>query len=181
MKITESEKLRLLSFLLQYPDEEMIGSLRKAGVEIREMLDAAECSEINGLVGYLSETPQLRLQENYTATFDLNPKNCLNLTYHIWEDRKERGEAIARFAQSYAEAGYGPATGELPDFLPAVLEFLSVEDADACRWITDEYTETLRTLKTRLEDADSPYSTVFEVLTGMFSTTGIDNTGKDYG
>ena len=40
-------------------------------------------------------------------------------------DSRDRGPAMIDLAQTYEKAGLYLAPGELPDYLPAVLEFIS--------------------------------------------------------
>ncbi len=69
------------------------------------------------------------LQARYVETFDFSRRASLYLTYHTLGDRRQRGMALLALKQRYAAAGLDPAqnTGELPDYLPMLLEFAALE------------------------------------------------------
>jgi nitrate reductase delta subunit len=56
----------------------------------------------------------------------MNPALTLNLTHHVLGDTEPRAAVLADLARTYAAAGWAPTTGELPDYLPLMLEFLSL-------------------------------------------------------
>jgi len=123
---TSTDDLRLLSLLLHYPDDDLLGHLE----DIEAMAQTRCCgpvkTAVDAFVGYLKAHSSIRLQENYTAAFDMNPSTTLNLTYHAYGDNEKRAAAMARLKQIYEACGWQPTTGELPDYLPLMLEFLSV-------------------------------------------------------
>jgi nitrate reductase delta subunit len=121
--------LRALAALLAYPTEE----LRTALPEVRAALaaDPALAPAMPGLDRLLAEIGTgdlLDLQETYVALFDRTRGLCLNLFEHVHGDSRERGPAMVELAGIYAAAGLAPAAGELPDYLPMLLEFAAVLD-----------------------------------------------------
>lgn len=122
--------LRALAALLAYPTEE----LRAALPEVRAALaaDAGLAPAMPGLDRLLAELGAgdlLDLQEAYVGLFDRTRGLCLNLFEHVHGDSRERGPAMVELAGIYAAAGLVPAAGELPDYLPMLLEFAAVEPA----------------------------------------------------
>jgi nitrate reductase delta subunit len=93
----------------------------------------------------------------------------LNLTYHRWGDGKERGSALARLLHLYAKAGYEIADGELPDYLPLVLEFLSVGPPESAHEIMAEYHPQVSILASRLAESSSPYAALLEGAAHRFA------------
>lgn len=168
-QLVEKEKqFRLLSLLLLYPDEKFLSKTD----EIREISDRFFGKEpgekLEAFLEYLESHRLLELQEIYSATFDLTPVTCLNLTYHRWGDGKERGSALARFREVYADSGFIQETGELPDYLPMVLEFLSFCSGQWHADIKKEYGESVKTIRERLKKQDNPYAGLFEIVTDLF-------------
>jgi nitrate reductase delta subunit len=151
---------KVLSFLLDYPVAESVPAAEELSTD--RMTDSKSRRLLQEFVDYLKGTPLMRLQETYTATFDLNPATSLNLTYHRWGDSKERGGALVRLVDLYAQAGYEIADGELPDYLPLVLEFLSVGPPGSAREIMAEYHPQVTMLASRLAEASSPYAALVE-------------------
>ena len=67
-----------------------------------------------------------------SRSFDLSRKHALYLSYWTDGDTRRRGEVLARFKAAYRASGFLVDTrGELPDYLPMVLEFAAVADPAA--------------------------------------------------
>lgn len=113
-----------ISCLLRYPDEALMGQLGLLEEAIECLPDRAR-KPLGRLVAHLAGIPLIELQADYVRTFDLRHRNCLYLTYHHDGDTRRRGMALWRFADVYRRHGYTISDGELPDFLPAVLELAS--------------------------------------------------------
>ena len=150
--------IKAVSFLLGWPDADWKDSLGSVA-NILEDLSCSHAAEILlEAVSNFKSKPLLQLQEEYTRLFDFSPSTSLSLTYHLWGDRKERGHALALLKQAYTQAGFSLTGGELPDYLPLVLEFLSVYPEEAFFSMVKEYEETLKNLAGRLDDAGSAYA-----------------------
>jgi len=160
--------LKVISLLLQFPDEELLLSLKELSEAVEEISDPKRREKCRKFLHYLSKTSPIRLQEVYTATFDLSPPTCLNLSYHRWGDHKERGNALARFQEIYNRDGYEALPGELPDYLPLVLEFLAVGGKAHHFSLFGEYAEQVETICSRLQENGSPYADLLEIAAGVF-------------
>ena len=64
-----------------------------------------------------------RLQDDYVRTFDFDKRTNLYLTYHLYGDGRRRGIELVRLKRRFREAGLELDDGELPDYLPVLLEF----------------------------------------------------------
>ena len=137
MKQHHQTTCKLLGFLLEYPDAAWAETLTRVGPVVDALAEHQGRGRLRRFLAWAGETPEVRLQETYTAAFDLNPATSLNLTYHLMGDSEDRGKALARLLEVYRREGYDAAGSELPDYLPLVLEFLSVcpapEDAEVLR------------------------------------------------
>jgi nitrate reductase delta subunit len=160
--------LRLLSVLLQYPDDECILSLEELKEAVEQITHVEQRQRCVNFLDYLGNTPLIRLQEEYTSTFDLNPSTCLNLTYHKWSDSRERGNALVDFHRLYHQAGYESSTGELPDYLPLVLEYLSLNRNGEHSSLFGQYCEEVETVSSRLEEAGNVYAGLLGIVTDLF-------------
>jgi len=160
--------LKVLSILLQYPDDEFIesfGELKQAVEEIPQVEQRERCLNF---LNYLGSNPLIRLQEEYTATFDLNPATSLNLTYHKWGDARERGNALAELNYLYRKAGYESGNDDLPDYLPLVLEFLSINKLTNSFSFLGQYCDQVKAVGSRLREKDSPYSGILTIVLDIF-------------
>lgn len=68
------------------------------------------------------------IQEVYTSTFDFEKKTTLYMTYVKFEDKKERGQMLARLKVLYEMFGLEMPSSELSDFLPLMCEFIYAAD-----------------------------------------------------
>ncbi|MFO7687767.1 MAG: nitrate reductase molybdenum cofactor assembly chaperone [Desulfobacterales bacterium] len=131
MTESQAESLRLLSALLLYPDDAFLQDLDAVESAAGKLHSAEMTTAIDAFLRYLKTHSPIQLQECYTAVFDMNPSTTLNLTHHIYGDNAKRAAALAHLQQIYEAAGWERITGELPDFLPLMLEFLATApDAD---------------------------------------------------
>lgn len=168
--MTEDERIlvKAASFLLGYPDAGWMDSLGPMKGILDDLPGSDSGKGLREVASRLSSTPLLQLQEEYTQLFDLNPSTCLNLTYHKWGDRKERGDALAQLKSFYNRAGFSLTGSELPDYLPLVLEFLSASPDDGFLSTFQEYRDALVGLAGRLESSGSIYAhclrTVLDVI-----------------
>ena len=161
-------QIKLISCLLQFPDE----SLLKWLPELRQVLNEIESVSVrnryNKILSYFEQTPLIQLQEKYTETFDLNSSNCMNLTYHRWGDTEKRGPALAHLEEIYLKSGFERISIELPDFLPLILEFISERPHVANSVIIPLYGTVMEALAERLWQEGNPYSLLFEQLIDIF-------------
>jgi nitrate reductase molybdenum cofactor assembly chaperone NarJ/NarW len=155
---------KLFSVLLQYPDEALVQSVQAGKDYLAHFAHGPWGTACRGFFQHLETTPLISLQEDYVRTFDLRPSTCLNLTFHEFGDGKIRGAALAELNQLYKCAGYEFSGEDLPDFLPLVLEFLSVCSAETVRRILERYEKPIRGLAQRLHEEGSPYGDLLEAL-----------------
>jgi len=155
---------KLISYLLHYPDESLVGLLPEFREVLNEIESVSARNKYDRILSYFEQTPLIQLQEQYTETFDLNPANCMNLTYHRWGDTEKRGPALVHLEEIYLKAGFERIGGELPDFLPLILEFISERPEAGTSEIILLYGKVLETLAERLRQADHPYAILFEQL-----------------
>ena len=112
---------RALAALLSYPEPELIAALP----EIRNEVSGNR--EILNLLREFENRPLHALQERYVALFDRSRALSLHLFEHVHGESRDRGQAMVDLVRTYAQAGLMLAPGELPDYLPAVLEFASTQ------------------------------------------------------
>ncbi len=164
--MTEERRVRfkLISLFLQFPDDDLTGFLgpMEEAVETLPMGKPREIFE--RMLSHFREKSLLELQEEYTRVFDLSPSTSLNLTYHQWGDDKRRGEALVALSSTYRSAGYETASNELPDFLPLVLEFLSVAPEQTGTRLRNDFSECISSLGSRLKETGSIYASLLDAL-----------------
>lgn len=172
MSETQTDSLQLISLLLQYPEEDLLGRLD----ELATMTSRSCSSEIRPVIrDFLKDLGQLtpiQAQERYTALFDMDPATTLNVTYHIHGDNEKRAAALARLQHGYDMAGWERITGELPDYLPMMLEFLSICPHPVQTPFVWQCLQGLQPLIKRLEDRGSVYACLLQPVYDMAAKRG---------
>jgi len=158
--------LKLLAVLLTYPSAELVAALPELARRLNEdkALRAGTRDALERLLVEMKRGDLLDLQERYVAQFDTGRATSLHLFEHVHGDSRDRGQAMVDLMSMYHRAGFIFSTNELPDFLPAVLEYLSTRPAEEMRDVFDDCAHILRAVGERLLDGGSPYAAVFSAL-----------------
>jgi nitrate reductase delta subunit len=156
--------LRALAALLSYPEQDLIDAL----AEIRQA-----APQLSTLIDELQAEPLELLQERYVALFDRSRALSLHLFEHVHGESRDRGQAMVDLARTYASRGFRVAGNELPDYLPAFLEFVSLLPAAEAKGMIGETAEILRALGDRLALRGSRYAAVFAALLSAGGERGL--------
>ncbi len=146
------------SVMLSYPDEHFSADLAAVGNALGRMPDGPVRSELTAVAGWLAGMSALEAAATYVDTFDLRRDACLYLTYYRHGDTRERGLALTALVDAFRAAGFAVAPGELPDYLPALLELAAAHLGGAT--VLAEHRMALDALHLALVKADSPYAGV---------------------
>ncbi len=119
---------RAASLLLRYPDADVLGALPTIAAAL-DGLPGAVAGPLRLVVEHRAGSDAADLEKSYVELFDFRRRCCLHLTYYTAGDTRRRGEALAGFAAAYRSAGLRVADGELPDYLPALLDLAAADDA----------------------------------------------------
>jgi nitrate reductase delta subunit len=155
-----------ISALLRYPDEALVRDLPVLEAAAGS-LPAATGGPLRRLIAQLASEPLLDLQAAYVATFDLHRRCCLYLSYYLNGDTRRRGIALWRFRDAYRRAGFRLVSGELPDYLPMLLELAASGGRDAENTAVElirEHREGISVLRSALEARESPYADAVRAL-----------------
>ncbi len=155
----------LASLLLQYPEPDLL-TRREAVVAAAEALPSSpQRAALRRFLVYWLATPGTRLAEEYVATFDLQKRCGLYLSYYLFGDRRQRGVTFLRLKQLYEAAGWELTSRELPDYLPLMLEFAANAPAGYGEAVLQEFRPSLELLRLGLHDLVSPYVHVLDAVT----------------
>jgi nitrate reductase delta subunit len=161
-----AKSLRVLAALLGYPDAQM----RRWLPEMRELLRAEAAlspsrqAEIEALMAALQGAGELQAEADYVELFDRGRGTSLHLFEHVHGDSRDRGPAMIDLAQTYEKAGLVLAEGELPDYLPAVLEFVSTQPPVEARAFLGEMGHIFNAIFGALQQRRSAYASVLGAL-----------------
>lgn len=147
------------SLCLSYPDDAVLGAAPIIAAALHESAPNAAAS-FTPLLTWWRETPIEQVRETYVETFDMSKRHALYLSYWTDGDTRRRGMVLADLKQRYRDAGLAVSgTGELPDFLPLVLEFARYRP-DEGAGLMQEYRASLELIRIALAERDSPYAEV---------------------
>ncbi len=158
---------KLLAILLDYPTQELSEhwSEIENTLSTLENLDEADKAVLQTFTDWAQSMPLIKLQTNYVKTFDQSPSNALYLTHHLFEEQdRERGPALVELAEYYKSQGFEIDNGELPDYLPLVLEYVSsLEPLDA-RLFLQQSAHASEIIADNLEKCESPYAPLLRLV-----------------
>ena len=162
--------LRVLSRLLSYPDAALREHLPELATALRSeaALSTARLDELDDLIRWLSasalESGRLAAEEAYVELFDRGRATSLQLFEHVHGDSRERGPAMIDLAQTFEKAGLFLAPGEMPDYLPVVLEFTSTQPPRQARAFLSEMAHIFNAIFAALEQRDTRYASILGAL-----------------
>jgi nitrate reductase delta subunit len=157
---------RLLSLLLDYPDDELLGH----GPALHAAADALPASPAREAIrAELARRDALgaaAVQREYVATFDFAKRSTLYLSFHVYGDRRQRGMAMLGLKRSFRAAGLELAPNALPDHLPAVLEFADVHPEGGVA-VLQGFRPALEVVRAALHADDSAYAPLLDAVCGL--------------
>ena len=158
--------LRALAWLLRYPDAELRAAAGELGAALHDegALAAGRLAELDALVRRLAAAPGLRVEAEYVELFDRGRRTALHLFEHVHGDSRDRGQAMVDLTQTYDRAGLQLVPGELPDYLPVVLEFASTQPPAQAREFLRETAHIVRAIFSALLERQSPYASVLAAV-----------------
>lgn len=164
---------KLLSVLLEYPDQELIDHLPEIRdqIEYKIDMDNTERAALRDFLRHVESRPPTDLQADYVKTFDLTAEHSLHLTHHLFGDDKNRGPALIDLGELYKDYGVEVVTNELPDYLPLILEFAAYLDDNEAMVFLSDANKVLGVLTDNLKKADSPYAALLSIVENRATLT----------
>ncbi len=158
--------LRVFARLLSYPDAALHQHLpeMKEALHREAALSSSCLAELDALINSLMAGDEIGIQEDYVDLFDRGRATSLHLFEHVHGDSRDRGPAMIDLAQTYEKAGLFLAPGELPDYLPAVLEFVSTQPPFEARAFLSEMAHIFSAIFAALQQRQSGYASIIGVL-----------------
>lgn len=158
--------LKVLAALLSYPTPELADAMPDLHAVLAEegVVPARSRRLLKAFMQALAAEDMLTAEEHYVATFDRGRATSLHLFEHVHGDSRDRGQAMVDLSRVYAEQGFSLCTRELPDFLPAMLEYLSLRPGVEAASMLSECAHLVRDIGEALAARQSPYVAVFDAL-----------------
>ncbi|MDQ7992924.1 MAG: nitrate reductase molybdenum cofactor assembly chaperone [Propionicimonas sp.] len=161
--ISDAVLFQAAALCLAYPDE-----------ELRERLDLIEAAlaaagaavQFAPVLAHLRSLGLSEAQSFHIQEFDLSRRHALHLSYWTDGDTRRRGEVLAEIKAVYRDSGLVvDLRGELPDFLPIVLEF-AVADPGRGVGLLQRFRASLELLRLNLTRDGVPHAGVLEAVCG---------------
>ncbi|NLE99129.1 MAG: nitrate reductase molybdenum cofactor assembly chaperone [Propionibacterium sp.] len=150
------------AMVLTYPDEEL---LERLDLIEGSLVGTRSAPLFTETLTHLRSWPLRTLQETHVQEFDLSRRHAMHLTYWTDGDTRRRGEVLASIKQTYRDSGLMvDLDGELPDYLPMVLEFAARGDQERGVAILNTYRASLELLRLGLKKDKLPQEGVVEAI-----------------
>jgi nitrate reductase delta subunit len=107
--------------------------------------------------------PLDQLRAEYTATFDFDRRTNLYLTYHLYGDGRRRGIELVRLKRRFREARLELEEGELPDYLPVLLEFADLAPEHGMPLLAG-LRSAIELVRAALHERGSPYAHLLDAV-----------------
>lgn len=166
--------MQAAALVLAYPEAELLDRLDVIEAALSDTPAAEQFAQV---IAHLRQPPPAksaeepgshlaRLQAFHVQEFDLSRKHALHLSYWTDGDTRRRGNVLADVKRVYRDSGLvvEPA-GELPDYLPMVLEF-AVADPQRGLELLQRFRASLELIRLGLTADRLPQAGVLEAICG---------------
>lgn len=151
------------SWCLSYPDEQLVARVPLMRAALGEFPGASQPFDV--VLSALETTALMALQTQYVQEFDLGKRHALHLSYWTDGDTRRRGEVLGGFKKVYRGSDTLVDTrGELPDYLPMVLEYAATVDLAAGRDLLQQYRPSLELIKFGLQRGTLPHTDIVQAV-----------------
>jgi nitrate reductase molybdenum cofactor assembly chaperone NarJ/NarW len=161
---SKSATYKLCSLLLQYPDQQLLDAREELAASVLGLPRSPAATALARFCDWWRDTDPLSLQQHYVETFDLDKRSGLYLTFYGQGDKRERGMALLRLKRLYRAAGLPLHAGELPDFLPVMLEFASAAPRGYGEVVLREHRAALEFVRLSLREHGTPYAHLIDAV-----------------
>lgn len=162
----ELKSLRLIAALLDYPTcdtwddpNELISTLKWC-----DELSLVQKETLHIFINRFAVYDLLDMQADYVDLFDRGCSLSLLLFEHVHGESRDRGQAMIDLMRQYESIGLQVNTGQLPDYLPTYLEYVSQLQIVEAKEELKNIAPILALLKERLKQRNSHYSELLAIL-----------------
>lgn len=162
--------LRALARMLTYPDQslrELVPDLQKVFAD-EAALSPNRLRGLGMLLGSWLDMDVMEVEQGYVELFDRGRSTSLHLFEHVHGDSRDRGPAMIDLVKTYEQGGLlldpDKIGGELPDYLPVVLEFASTLPTSQMHEFIGEIAHILNAIHAALLKRRSLYAHVLAAV-----------------
>lgn len=158
------ELFKLLAAVLSYPTPALEGQVAKC-ISILETCQPEAATELEKFQELASSEGQGRLEEIYSAVFDLSPSCPPYAGYYLFGDTHKRGDFMVKLKEDFISHGFD-VTGEMPDHMAVLLEFIAVlnDNEEAGALISDCLVPALTEMESAAPEGEGYHHAIRTVL-----------------
>lgn len=160
---------KILSLLLSYPNKELQNFLPEAEKELKDesLLTPDIIDEVVNFCNTFYQKDLISWQEEYVQLFDYSRSVSLHIFEHIQGDSRDRGQAMVNLMEFYKKSGMHLGSKELPDYIPAFLEFLSILSRKDAANLLGETVNIMDKIFEALNNSQNSYSSIFKAIIAL--------------
>jgi len=159
---------KVISILLEYPTKDLVTHWDDLNQLITDLPDLSveDKKVLSGFILWASSLSLTKFQAEYVNHFDMTAENSLYLTYHLFDEQdRDRGPALIELAELYKSTGFEISDGELPDYLPLILEYVStMDDKVSAHAFLQQTSQAADIIARNLEKNESPYAPLVRMV-----------------
>jgi nitrate reductase delta subunit len=161
--VTTAVVCQAASVLLCYPDSTVRAQLPQVHRAVQTLPTGTPRDRLLSFTEYALAADPRTLEEHYVTVFDRKRRCCLYLTWWTDGETRRRGLSLARLKSVYRDHGLVLDGGELPDFLPVMLEFTAATGNQ----LVGDHRAGLELLRLALVELDTPYVAPVEAVCAL--------------
>ena len=156
------------SALLCYPEAELIESLPEFQTALNEWPELkSNRADLQKLIDHLGSHTLRQLQEDYVLVFDRTRQHALYIFEHVYGEDRDRGNAMVDLIDEYRRYGFELGDEELPDYLPALLEFFAHIPPEEAQKLLGDAVHVIAHIAKNLSLYGSPYAALLDAVVAL--------------
>ncbi|AOM82177.1 nitrate reductase molybdenum cofactor assembly chaperone [Salisediminibacterium beveridgei] len=163
----------IISYLLQYPSKEITSSIAIIKETIGDMEHPQLYMHFSSFFHWVTDMTEAQWEDHYIQMFDFGKKTNLYISYDLKGEDKERGTVLLNMKQAYQAGGFKVDCGELPDYLPMMLEFCAHAAPEDRKKLIETYFPQIKGIREGLVEAQSGYTFILDALLVTLENDGI--------
>ncbi|WP_085992606.1 nitrate reductase molybdenum cofactor assembly chaperone [Oceanobacillus senegalensis] len=167
---------QLISFLLHYPNEEMVEILPELDREIEKTEDILIRDCLQQFVKYSKKISLEEWISHYIEHFDFGRITNLYVTYLKLGEQRERGLELLKLKKFYEAHGFEVTEKELPDYLPLMLEFCANTPIETSNELLMMHIKAIEEIRKKVTETGSYYHLLFDALMLQMANNGLSTT-----
>jgi nitrate reductase molybdenum cofactor assembly chaperone NarJ/NarW len=161
------------SLLLRYPTAALLAADHEIAAAVAELPGESNRTQLSRFLAHRQAMSLIDLEREYVETFDTRRRCTLNVSYYLYGDTRRRGIALLRLKRMYQAAGLVLDSDELPDHLPAMLEFAAFAPAGYGQRVLQEHRIGLELLRLALRADQRPHLHALDAVCSALPRLGL--------